>query len=107
MYLHTLPTTGALSFGDALVAPPGSGLGRELARATELRAALRAVLKERKHGDDGERGDWLSVVKVRDPTCKEAPVGYAAGPRHGESLIWPLRGAAAWTRAALLSPACH
>lgn len=76
MYVHVLPTTGAISFQDFLQS--GTTLTSELARATELRASLRSVLKEQRHekrakvdegnGDEREARltdkDWFKIVKV-------------------------------------------
>ncbi|PWN51101.1 hypothetical protein IE53DRAFT_386564 [Violaceomyces palustris] len=81
MYLHTLPTTGAVSFSDFIIT---TTFVSEVSKATELRSRLRSVLKEIKYADpqsdnsiisggggtsgltqnpSGEK-DWLGVVKA-------------------------------------------
>ncbi|PWN46252.1 hypothetical protein IE81DRAFT_319132 [Ceraceosorus guamensis] len=78
MYVHILPTTGAISFQDFLQS--GTTLTSELARTTELRASLRSILKEQRHekkvkvedndGDEREAKvtdkDWFRIVKAVD-----------------------------------------
>lgn len=69
MFVHELPTTGAISFSDFLVT---TTFISELAQATELRARLRTVLKENRRGGDAEEGgrDWLRIVKVGSPVSR-------------------------------------
>ncbi|KDN48510.1 hypothetical protein K437DRAFT_255485 [Tilletiaria anomala UBC 951] len=67
MFVHELPTTGAISFADFVLT---SGYSIEVAHTTEHRAKLRNVLKEHRKsaGDDNdlEQGDWLKVVQAVD-----------------------------------------
>ena len=67
MYLHELPTTGAVSFSDFLIT---SNFISQVAQATELRARLRSVLKENRAGEgrssDGGGQDWLRIVQAVD-----------------------------------------
>ncbi|KAI0775815.1 hypothetical protein BD413DRAFT_531776 [Trametes elegans] len=63
-YLYELPTTGAISFADACVDSTATYTA-DIADTTEARANLRAVLKESKRADQGEK-DYLRLVKVLD-----------------------------------------
>lgn len=65
MYLYDLPTTGAISFAEFLV-DDNKKYTSQIAQATQVRASLRALLKETKRSEDGER-DYIKVVKVRFP----------------------------------------
>ncbi|ELU42717.1 pH-response regulator protein palC [Rhizoctonia solani AG-1 IA] len=62
-YVYDLPTTGALSLSELCIDITGSHAAN-LARATEARANVRAILKASRRTDAGER-DYLKVVKVR------------------------------------------
>ena len=72
MYVHELPTTGAISFSDYVqTSGSTSRYTIEIAHATEHRARLREVLKQNRHnasanGDlgDVQTGDWLRIVQV-------------------------------------------
>ncbi|SPO29669.1 uncharacterized protein UTRI_05491 [Ustilago trichophora] len=79
MYIYDLPTTGTISFTDFLVT---TDLVSQVASTTQLRARLRAVLKENRAGtssfvskDDGgdqsssasgtaSTTDWMTIVKT-------------------------------------------
>ena len=61
-YLYELPTTGAISFAD-VCEDATAVYTADIADATESRANLRAVLKESKRTDSGEK-DHLKLVKV-------------------------------------------
>ena len=67
MFVHELPTTGAISFADFVLATRYS---TEVARTTEYRAQLRSALKDnRKNAKDEHelaQGDWLKIVQVGD-----------------------------------------
>ncbi|SOV01628.1 uncharacterized protein UDID_06863 [Ustilago sp. UG-2017a] len=79
MYIYDLPTTGTISFSDFLVT---TDLVSQVSQTTQLRARLRAVLKENRAGtsilssssatsssqaecNDGGVGntDWLTIIK--------------------------------------------
>ncbi|KZT40756.1 hypothetical protein SISSUDRAFT_1070091 [Sistotremastrum suecicum HHB10207 ss-3] len=62
MYLYDLPTTGAISFAEFLV-DDDKKYTSQIAQATQARADLRALLKETKRSEDGER-DYIKVVKT-------------------------------------------
>ncbi|CAE6424710.1 unnamed protein product [Rhizoctonia solani] len=63
-YVYDLPTTGALSLSELCIDITGSHAAN-LARATEARANVRAILKASRRTDAGER-DYLKVVKALD-----------------------------------------
>ncbi|CAE6416711.1 unnamed protein product [Rhizoctonia solani] len=63
-YVYDLPTTGALSLSELCTDITGSHASN-LARATEARANVRAILKASRRTDAGER-DYLKVVKALD-----------------------------------------
>ncbi|KAI0709557.1 hypothetical protein C8T65DRAFT_649107 [Cerioporus squamosus] len=63
-YLYELPTTGAISFADACVDATAT-YTVDIADTTEARANLRAILKESKRTDNGEK-DYLKLVKILD-----------------------------------------
>ncbi|CAE6429324.1 unnamed protein product [Rhizoctonia solani] len=63
-YVYDLPTTGALSLSELCTDITGSHAAN-LARATEARANVRAILKASRRTDAGER-DYLKVVKALD-----------------------------------------
>lgn len=63
-YVYDLPTTGALSLSELCTDITGSHAAN-LARATEARANVRAILKATRRTDAGER-DYLKVVKALD-----------------------------------------
>ncbi|KAJ7695968.1 hypothetical protein B0H17DRAFT_1054391 [Mycena rosella] len=66
VYLYELPTTGALSFSDFCTDASTEKLyTSHIAEATQSRANLRAVLKESKRTQDGEK-DYLKLVKILD-----------------------------------------
>ena len=62
-YLYELPTTGAISFSDFLHDEDASYIS-DISDTTEIRANLRAALKESKRTEDSEK-DYLKLVKVR------------------------------------------
>ncbi|OCH93749.1 hypothetical protein OBBRIDRAFT_724111 [Obba rivulosa] len=59
-YLYELPTTGAISFAEFLKDDNATYIA-DIAETTEARANLRAILKESKRTDDGEK-DYLKLV---------------------------------------------
>ncbi|KAA1475171.1 hypothetical protein DENSPDRAFT_782930, partial [Dentipellis sp. KUC8613] len=61
-YIFTLPTTGSLSFADNYTSTPGNAHAADIAQTTQLRASLRALLKESRH-TDGEK-DYMKLVKI-------------------------------------------
>ena len=75
MYIYDLATTGSISFGDFLVTTELVG---QVSQTTQLRARVRAVLKENRAGTStlastssnveptgvGATADWLNIVKV-------------------------------------------
>lgn len=61
-YLYELPTTGAISFADVCLDTTAT-YTVDIADTTEARANLRAILKESKRTDNGEK-DHLKLVKV-------------------------------------------
>ncbi|KAJ7645544.1 BRO1 domain-containing protein [Mycena polygramma] len=64
LYLYELPTTGAISFSDFCSDASGEKLySSYISDATQTRADLRAVLKESKRTQDGEK-DYLKLVKI-------------------------------------------
>ncbi|KAF7365403.1 BRO1 domain-containing protein [Mycena venus] len=64
LYLYELPTTGAISFSDFCADVSADKLyTSHISDATQTRANLRAVLKESKRTQDGEK-DYLKLVKV-------------------------------------------
>lgn len=63
-YLYELPTTGAISFAEFLRDDSTSYIA-DIAESTEARANLRAILKESKRTDDGEK-DYLKLVKASE-----------------------------------------
>ncbi|EMD37643.1 hypothetical protein CERSUDRAFT_136342 [Gelatoporia subvermispora B] len=63
-YQYELPTTGAVSFAEFLQDDSATYIS-EIAECTEARANLRAILKESKRTDDGEK-DYLKLVKALD-----------------------------------------
>lgn len=66
LYLYELPTTGAVSFSDFCTDVSTEKLYTSyISDATQTRANLRAVLKESKRTQDGEK-DYLKLVKVCD-----------------------------------------
>lgn len=74
-YLYELPTTGAISFADFCSDQSGNkSYGSFISESTQVRANLRAVLKESKRTDDNEK-DYLRVVKASKlrPSFPESP----------------------------------
>ncbi|KAJ6557276.1 hypothetical protein DFH09DRAFT_1248226 [Mycena vulgaris] len=66
LYLYELPTTGAVSFSDFCTDASSDKLyTSHISEATQSRANLRAVLKESKRTQDGEK-DYLKLVKILD-----------------------------------------
>ncbi|KAJ7075870.1 hypothetical protein B0H15DRAFT_865595 [Mycena belliarum] len=66
LYLYELPTTGAISFSDFCTdASPDKLYTGHIAETTQSRANLRAVLKESKRTQDGEK-DYLKLVRILD-----------------------------------------
>ncbi|KAJ7935452.1 BRO1 domain-containing protein [Mycena leptocephala] len=64
VYLYELPTTGAISFFDFCTDASAEKLySSHISDATQTRANLRAVLKESKRTQDGEK-DYLKLVKI-------------------------------------------
>ncbi|KAJ6584765.1 BRO1 domain-containing protein [Mycena capillaripes] len=64
LYLYELPTTGAISFSDFCTDASTEKLYTSyISDATQTRANLRAVLKESKRTQDGEK-DYLKLVKI-------------------------------------------
>ncbi|KAF4567321.1 hypothetical protein EYR40_006318 [Pleurotus pulmonarius] len=65
-YLYELPTTGAISFADFCSDQSNNkSYVSFISESTQVRANLRAALKESKRTDDNEK-DYLRVVKVLD-----------------------------------------
>ncbi|KAJ7175457.1 BRO1 domain-containing protein [Mycena filopes] len=65
-YLYELPTTGAISFADFCkdTSPEKPDISH-ISETTQCRANLRALLKESKRTQDGEK-DYLKLVKILD-----------------------------------------
>ncbi|KAJ7164638.1 hypothetical protein C8R43DRAFT_1122515 [Mycena crocata] len=64
LYLYDLPTTGSISFSDFCTDASSEKLyTSHISEATQSRANLRAVLKESKRTQDGEK-DYLKLVKI-------------------------------------------
>ncbi|KAF8208732.1 BRO1 domain-containing protein [Mycena galopus ATCC 62051] len=63
LYLYELPTTGAISFFDFCTDVSEKLYTTHISDATQTRANLRAVLKESKRTQDGEK-DYLKLVKI-------------------------------------------
>lgn len=64
-YLYELPTTGAISFSEVCTDTSAEKLYiSHISETTQSRANLRAILKESKRTQDGEK-DYLKLVKVR------------------------------------------
>ncbi|KAG8813461.1 hypothetical protein FRC17_001574 [Serendipita sp. 399] len=61
-YVYELPTTGNISFSEILVDQTGQ-YTHAVANATAARSSLRALLKESKRTEDGER-DYLRIIKA-------------------------------------------
>lgn len=75
-YLYSLPTTGAIKFTN-LVSDPTNAHVSDLARATNARNRVRAVLKETRRAE-GQNKDWMACANVRlndlRESCKAALV---------------------------------
>ncbi|KAJ7043911.1 BRO1 domain-containing protein [Mycena alexandri] len=65
-YLYELPTTGAISFSEVCTDTSAEKLYiSHISETTQSRANLRAILKESKRTQDGEK-DYLKLVKILD-----------------------------------------
>jgi hypothetical protein len=63
-YLYSLPTTGAIKFTN-LISDPTNAHVSDLARATNARNRVRAVLKETRRAEGGNK-DWMACANVRN-----------------------------------------
>lgn len=69
-YLYSLPTTGAIKFTN-LVSDPTNAHVSDLARATNARNRVRAVLKETRRAE-GQNKDWMACANVRLNDLRES-----------------------------------
>lgn len=61
-YLYSLPTTAALKL-TAIISDPTNSHVSDIARATNARNRVRAVLKETRRAD-GQSKDWMACANV-------------------------------------------